>query len=169
MSTCAPHTDGDDGFVVQLLPVQNIARVRRVQLQEAGVRADEQAAVVAAAPSRSRRRKISCCKQDGVVKVQNQRRGRSARLGGRVKERTACRSAAMADGLRRTHVLSETPRQQNTPSRGPSPTRWVCMPAAIRSWAERSSAGPGAPPQMAAGRRIPASVVQRWQASSCAV
>ncbi len=71
MSTDAPDTDGDDGFVVQLLPVQNVARVRRVQLHEPGVRADEQAAVVATAASCRRRRKISCCKQDGVVKVPN--------------------------------------------------------------------------------------------------
>ena len=52
--THALDTDGDHCFVVQLLPVQQISRVGGVQLQEAGARADEQAAVEGAA--------ASCCR-----------------------------------------------------------------------------------------------------------
>jgi hypothetical protein len=40
-----PDADGDHRLVVQLLPVQHGARVGGMQLQEAGIRAHQEAAV----------------------------------------------------------------------------------------------------------------------------
>ena len=163
----APHTDGNNRFVVQLLPVQHIAGVGSVQLQEACVRADEQAAVVVAG-ARCRRRKISCCTEVDVNQGAGSRSGVVCRHISRIKKH-ALLGAVTAGVLCKTHVLSGTPRQRNTPSRVPLLTRGVCTPGATHSWAERSSAGSPAPPVMAAGRHIPVYDEQRWQASSCMV